>query len=208
MTAGRGILLWHDYMNYFCCFQVCICQALSIPRCQAGRKLGVCNFGWTCQGGSRKRLHFCHRCLDLAWLIQLTVVCTWNCKIKIHIWDTTYIFREQKMMAPTYQELSAEQVLVLNAVIQVQKVQVQKLQVITLSSAFCANVVLVLPACEITMFPLWYVLSAKNVPANRSQRQATEKAWLFVLLPALLLVSPRQWGRSLQPTTLVKGWLW
>ena len=58
------------------------------------------------------------------------------------------------MMAPTYQELSAEQVLVLNAVIQMQKVQVQKLQVITLSSAFGANVVMVLPACEITMFPL------------------------------------------------------
>ena len=58
------------------------------------------------------------------------------------------------MMAPTYQELSADQVLVQNAVVQVQKVQVQELQIITMSSAFGANIVLVLPACEITMFPL------------------------------------------------------
>ena len=86
-------------------------------------------------------------------------------------------------MAPTYQELSADQVLVQNAVVQVQKVQV-------------------LVQVNETVLDLWCQSCAGSncLPYDRqtfcygyrSQKQATEKAWLFVLLLALLLVSPRQ----------------
>ena len=86
-----------------------------------GENQGVAALGELAKVG----LVTCFRCHGLAQQIQLVAVCTWNYQITItNIWVAIYIFREKKMMAPTYQELSADQVLVQNAVIQVQKVQV------------------------------------------------------------------------------------
>ena len=85
------------------------------------------------------------------------------------------------MMAPTYQELSADQVLVQNAVVQVQKVQVLVQVNETVLDLWCQSCAGYCP-----------IIGKTYCNGYRSQKQATEKVWLFVLLLALLLVSPRQ----------------